>query len=139
MFFVLFLSWLHSNFVWDPFDFKDRKKDWHYRLPDPWKGQKSRWLWRKRHRNTKQEFQGSLWNSCEDAVIRRKNGGEILTYNEDQTNVQISLSSYNSSLKIISTYMSCHKGHSVVFASMILKKLIKFYNIKNLRVKSHIY
>lgn len=70
--YMCFLSWQLCSFAWNPLGFKDRKRDWHYLLPDPWEDLKSRWLWRKWHKNTKQEFQGSLWNSCEDAVIKRK-------------------------------------------------------------------
>lgn len=112
--YMLFLSWLHSNFAWNLLSFNDMKKDWHCLLPDPWEAPKSRWLWQKRRKNTKQEFQGSLWSSGEDAVIQREKQLLIMR----TRNVWQSLSSYNTSLHIVSTYRSPHK----------------FYNIKNLRV-----
>ena len=49
---------------------KDNKKKTGNVLPDPWTGQTPMWQWRKKRKNTMQEFQGSLWDSCEGAAIK---------------------------------------------------------------------
>lgn len=85
-------------------------------LPDPWIGQTPKWQWWKRCKNTMQEFQESLWNSCEGAVIKRETKC-LLTVQD--------------SLAVTPLYkLSLHICASSLY-SMFTNEQVKFYRIKN--------